>query len=99
MLPEVRSRTEKAIATLESLERQREAALHDAPTRDALARQSDAVLSQWAREMEALGAEVKGVWLVDFDNGEGYFCWCAPESELAFFHGYDDGFEGRVRIQ
>ena len=57
------------------------------------------VVSRWAREIEALGAEVKGVWLVDFDNGSGYYCWRWPERELDHFHGYDDGFAGRSRIQ
>ena len=56
-------------------------------------------VSHWARSMEALGLEVKGLWLVDFDNGSGYFCWRWPEEELAFFHGYEDGFDGRLRIQ
>jgi hypothetical protein len=49
--------------------------------------------------MEALGLEVKGLWLVDFDNGSGYYCWRWPEEDLAYFHGYDEGFDGRVRIQ
>jgi hypothetical protein len=49
--------------------------------------------------MEAFGADVKGLWLVDFDNGSGYYCWRWPEPELAHFHGYDEGFSGRVRIQ
>ena len=52
-----------------------------------------------AREMEVLGADVKGLWLVDFDSGAGYYCWQWPEQELAFFHTYDEGFAGRTRIQ
>ena len=55
-------------------------------------------VQRWAHQMEALGAEVKGVWLVDFDNGTGYYCWKWPEEELAWFHTYEDGFGGRVRI-
>lgn len=57
------------------------------------------VIARWAREMEALGLEVKGLWLVDFDSGSGFFCWRWPEPELAYFHGYDEGFAGRTRIQ
>jgi hypothetical protein len=49
--------------------------------------------------MEAFGVEVKGAWLVDFDTGAGYYCWQWPEEELSYFHGYDEGFEGRIRIQ
>ena len=55
--------------------------------------------ADWARAMEALGLDVKGLWLVDFDNGNGCYCWRWPETELAYFHGYDEGFSGRVRIQ
>jgi hypothetical protein len=50
-------------------------------------------------EAERLGAEVKGVWLVDFDNGSGYYCWRWPEEKLEYFHAYEDGFAGRTRIQ
>jgi len=25
------------------------------------------------------GLEVKGLWLVDFDNGSGYYCWRYPK--------------------
>jgi hypothetical protein len=53
---------------------------------------------RWAREMEALGLEVKGLWLVDFDSGSGYYCWQWPEERLEFYHGHDEGFAGRARI-
>ena len=33
------------------------------------------------------------------DNGRGYYCWCWPEEQLEYFHGYDEGYAGRVRIQ
>ena len=51
------------------------------------------------REMEALGADVKGLWLVDFDNGSGYYCWQYPEDGLDHFHSYEEGFAGRIRSQ
>ena len=57
------------------------------------------LIERWKHEMEALGAEVKGVWLVDFDNGSGYYCWRWPETTVDHFHGYDEGFGGRSRIQ
>jgi hypothetical protein len=56
------------------------------------------VIERWTREMEALGAEVKGLWLIDFDSGAGYYCWRWPEPDF-FFHGYEEGFAGRVPIQ
>lgn len=97
MLPEVRRRTERAVADAEALLRERERA--GASARSALERRIQEVVSRWTREMEALGVEVKGPWLVDFDSGAGYYCWRWPEEELAWFHGYDEGFAGRTRIQ
>src|SRR5512145_1874068 len=58
----------------------------------------DRVLAEWSDEVSAHGAIVKGPWLVDFDNGSGYYCWRWPEAQILFFHGYDEGFSGRMRI-
>lgn len=98
MLPEVRRRTERAVGEAEALLARREER-RDASERAELERRLQEVVSRWTREMEALGVEVKGPWLVDFDSGAGYYCWRWPETELAFFHGYDEGFAGRTRIQ
>ncbi len=57
------------------------------------------VVAGWARDVQALGIEVKGLWLVDFDNGSGYYCWQHPERSLQYYHGYEEGFRGRMRIQ
>jgi hypothetical protein len=58
-----------------------------------------AIVRRWAEQVVALGVEVKGLWLVDFDNGSGYYCWRHPEARLEYYHSYDDGFRGRMRIQ
>ncbi|MDQ5857073.1 MAG: DUF2203 family protein [Acidobacteriota bacterium] len=57
------------------------------------------VVGEWAREVLALGAEIKGLWLVDFDSGAGYYCWKYPEGSLEYFHGYEEGFAGRLPLQ
>ncbi len=99
MLPEVRERTERAHAEVESLLEKRDALPADSPERARLDERVQRVVSSWARAMEALNLEVKGLWLVDFDNGSGYYCWRWPEEDLGYFHTYEEGFAGRVPIQ
>lgn len=98
VLGDVRARTGRAVAQADALLRERERA-GDAAARRAVDERIQAVVARWVREIEALGAEVKGVWLVDFDNGSGYYCWRWPEPALEHFHGYEEGFAGRTRIQ
>ncbi|MGE5125386.1 MAG: DUF2203 family protein [Betaproteobacteria bacterium] len=90
LLPEVRQLTEEAIARVEEAQR----AAQDATREDV-----QSVVAGWADAMLDRGLEVKGLWLVDFDNGSGYYCWRYPENGLEFFHTYEEGFRGRVRIQ
>jgi len=97
---EVRRITAAAVGEVEALEARRdELAAGDDAARAALEGALVRAVAGWVRAMEALGVEVKGRWLVDFDNGRGYYCWRWPEEQLEYFHGYDEGFAGRVRIQ
>ena len=36
-------------------------------------------MQSWQQSMQDLEAEVKGLWLVDFDSGDGYWCWAFPK--------------------
>lgn len=56
------------------------------------------IVTEWAESILAMGVEVKGLWLVDFDSGGGYYCWRHPEPALEYFHGYEEGFAGRVKL-
>lgn len=94
LLPQVRSLTERACAAFEALQRE----LAAQPESAALRERVESVVRGWAESVTALGIEVKGLWLVDFDNGSGYYCWRWPETGLDYYHTYEDGFSGRVRI-
>ena len=59
----------------------------------------EGIVRDWAREILALGVVIKGLWLVDFDSGAGYYCWKYPEPSLEYFHGYEEGFAGRLPLQ
>jgi hypothetical protein len=64
-------------------------------------------LEEHLRELEEMGCFFKdwnfSVGLVDFPavvNGETVFlCWRSDESELAWYHPIDEGFQGRRPLQ
>lgn len=99
MLPEVRQRTESAVAKSEALLARREDLAPDDPAQAGVEEELREVVSAWTRAMEALGVDVKGLWLVDFDCGAGCYCWRWPETQLEFFHPHEGGFDSRTRIQ
>jgi hypothetical protein len=66
--------------------------------RGELAAEMERIVEAWAVEVAALGCEVKGLWLVDWDSGDGYYCWKYPEHTVTHFHGYEEGFAGRMPI-
>jgi Uncharacterized conserved protein len=86
LLPKVQELTKEAVEELDALP-------------EGATDQHERVVTQWAESIIALGIDVKGLWLVDFDNGSGYYCWHYPEGSLQFFHGYEEGFGSRVPLQ
>jgi hypothetical protein len=92
LLPEVRRITEEAYQKVEALSG------IAAGGGAVVEGQVEEVVGGWARALLSRGVEVKGLWLVDFDNGSGYYCWQYPEEGLQYYHSYEDGFRGRIRI-
>lgn len=98
VFPQVRTLTERAVTDATIVEAQLLALKGESPRRQELEGEYAEVVRAWAKKVMELGCEVKGLWLVDFDNGEGYYCWKYPEPEIAYFHDYTSGFSGRTRI-
>jgi hypothetical protein len=104
VLPTVKALTAAAVRDAEELAEELEALDTDPENpaadeeRDRLNTRLNEVVARWANRIQALGLEAKGLWLVDFDNGPGYYCWKHPEEALLHFHGYDEGFAGRMKI-
>ena len=63
---------------------------------DELRERLQMLVESWADGIRDLGADVKGLWLVDFDSGDGYWCWAYPEENLDHWHSYDGGFGSRI---
>lgn len=96
LLPEVRRVTEEAFEQVAALQSHGAASGATPQELDELIGE---VVRDWALGLVGMGIEVKGLWLADFDNGSGYYCWKYPEPGLHFFHSYEEGFRGRMRIQ
>ena len=87
MLPEVQRITSVAVEKVDALGESEE-----------MVDEYQTIVGAWAEAIIRLGIEVKGLWLIDFDCGSGYYCWQWPEPAVQFFHGYDDGYGGRVQL-
>jgi len=104
LLPTVKALPADAVQDAEELSAELEALGADSENqppdeeRERLNAELNQVVAHWAGRIQELGLEAKGLWLVDFDNGHGYYCWKHPEETLLHFHGYDEGFAGRMKI-
>jgi len=90
---EAQSEVKKIINFIEAHANNKSTLVHELETR------LNEIVTRWQMKIEKLGAEPKGLWLADFDSGDGYFCWKFPETEICYWHGYQDGFTGRILIK
>ncbi len=100
LMPQVKAMTEPVYSLASSLAeelRQAEDEKDEART-EALRERLQILVQSWQHAMQDLEAEVKGLWLVDFDSGDGYWCWAYPEETLGHWHSYEGGFRTRVPV-
>ena len=99
LLPQVKELTQRYYNIVEELQE----SLQDPQDTAAVKRlenRINAELQQWAAAVRELGVEVKGLWLADFDSGDGYYyCWQLGEDDIEHFHRYETGFAGRRPIE
>jgi len=95
LFPLVRAITEAAWRELEPVRRKLEAMVPVNPQIHEVERQYEAIVKRWMAKMARLGLVVKGLWLVDFDTGDGYLCWKFPELKIGHYHGYHEGYTAR----
>lgn len=86
---EFSAKVELLIARLETL------ALNQTETICALEKQVNDLIQLWNDKIRKLGAEPRGLWVVDFNNGDGYYCWKHPEADILYWHDHQDGYSGR----
>ncbi len=96
--PRVRDVTAAAVRQFESLFNQLRSREEMEQLREELEVAASDIVEGWVAEITSLGCLVKGLWLVDWDSGDGFYCWQYPEGSISYFHSYEDGFPGRVPI-
>jgi hypothetical protein len=99
LLPQVKMLTADAVIRAEAVTAELQRISEADPAHALLTETLRDIVDTWATAVRGLGLEAKGLWLVDFDNGEGYYCWRYPEPVISHYHGYEDGFAGRIPIQ
>lgn len=65
----------------------------------ALEEQINSYIQEWQTKVHKLGVMPKGLWIADFDAGDGYYCWKFPERSIEFWHRYEDGYSKRVSVE
>jgi hypothetical protein len=99
LLPQLKLLTAEAVIRAEAASAELQQLSEADPAHPQLTAALREIVDNWAEAVRAMGLEAKGLWLVDFDNGEGYYCWQYPEPVISHYHGYQDGFAGRIPIQ
>ncbi len=100
LMPRIRALTDPVFQLAESLAQELHEAEEeqDSERTEELRERLQSLVESWAEAVRELGADVKGLWLVDFDSGDGYWCWAHPEEGLDHWHSYEAGFLGRMPV-
>ncbi len=97
ILPKIINLTEYYYNQYIEIEERLTSILHEME-QERLEEKMEKIINLWVMQMIELQVEVKGLWLIDFDNGKGYYCWKYPEKDILYEHDYFSGFAGRKLI-
>lgn len=85
LLPLVKSITEKHQCELAPVKERLEKMLANDPRRAPFEHEFEQIVTRWRAKIELLGATVPGLWVVEFNVGEGWLSWRYPELSLSSF--------------
>ncbi len=98
LLPRLIEQTEHTIRTMSKGKKILDNVLLPENEQESIETDMVELFSLWVSWVRLHGGKVKGPWLIDFDNGHGYFCWRYGEKDIMYEHEYDNGFENRQPI-
>jgi hypothetical protein len=97
-LPAVSRLTRAAVAQVEALVNRVQSRDEMESRRDELEAAMTSVVEVWTRRINALGCEARGPWLVDWDCGEGRYCWRYPEATISCFRPNEEDSSTRMPV-
>ena len=98
LLPLIQAITCKHQAQLAPIQLQLNKMLSNDPRRKYIELEYEAEVNMWKAKIEKLGAKVFGLWVVEFDVGEGHLCWRHPELSLNYFRPIGADFADRHKL-
>ena len=98
LLPLVQSITQKHQTELEPIQDRLNKMLSNDPRRNPIEHEYEQVVSKWKAKLEKLGASVKGLWVVEFNVGEGVISWRYPELGLHYFRKNGADLASRAKL-
>ena len=99
LLPLVQNITHKHQAELAPIQLRLNKMLSNDPRRNVIELEYEQVVNRWRSKIEKLGASVFGLWVVEFDVGEGLLSWRHPELNISYFRATTNDFASRVKLK
>ncbi len=98
LLPLINAVTKSHREMLQPVQERLNRLLSNDPRRASIEREFEQIVSRWKAKIEQLGPSVFGLWVVEFDVGEGCLSWRYPETSLNFFRSNGASYADRQRL-
>ena len=99
LLPLVQAVSKRQYVQLSPIQDRLNAMLDNDPRRHVFEREFELLVSQWRSKVIQLGVRVSGLWMVEFDVGDGCLCWRYPELSIKTFRKHGAAFSERVKLR
>lgn len=99
LLPLIRKLTKKSLQQYLVSETRLKHLPENSEKRREVEKEMSTLLNRWSEQISRLGCHPKGIWLVDFDNGRGYYCWQYNEGHIGYFHHYHESVTNRTALE
>ncbi len=98
IFPFVQRITRQAWTELEPVRQRLARLVPGHPAQRATEVEYEAIVRRWVGKMQRLGLLVRGLWLVDFDTGDGFLCWRFPQLKVGHYYAYGEAYTDRRPI-